>query len=217
MLNTDSNTVPFTTELLVRVVTEETTIQYYNYPVIQKMFSLEDLIQENILWFYKPMKSGEQRLAHYLKECTTQKHVINIIKSTCKQSIPELLRYNFAKNFPSSLNRTIKDDEDSSRSTEFIDMVRDEGESVEQQISIEDIYKAIEECSDMYLRAEQNLQELIKEHQAIIRDLLAGYKKSELQLKYQNFDTKFRHIQEIIRGLYYSQGTSVEAVLGIRK
>ena len=64
---------------------------------------------------------------------------------------------------------------------------------------------------------EQDLQELIQEHQAIVTDLLAGYKKSELQLKYINFDTKLRHIQEIVRGLYNSQGTSIEAVLGVKK
>lgn len=195
---------PFTTELLYAVVTESITKQYYQYPKIRARYQLEDLIQENILWFYKPMRNGEQRLEHYLKTCQSTPHVVSIIRLATSQSIPEMLRLNAEKYAPSSLNELIRDED----GDEFIDMVRDTSEAFDDQITTKDELQELIEC---YL-----LEDLTPEHLCLFRDLVQGYKSSELRSKYPNFKEKLEAIQNVVRTFYLDNGTSVEAVLGTR-
>ena len=213
MLNNSDNIKP-AEELLIKVVTAETTIWYYRYPSIQAIYELDDLIHENILYFYKYTKKGVQRLVDMLDKCTTQKHFINIIKATCRFQIPELRRLNYVKYFPLSLNRKMNS-QDNDDGDEHIDFVKDSHEDLTNSVEMSDLYDAIIQCSDLYLKRGQDLSELISDHLSIIRDLEAGYKKIELQSKYKDFDTKLKNIKEIIKSFYESNQTSVSSVLGI--
>ena len=129
----------FTTEMLYEVVTRTLADSYYDWPAVRAMYQLEDLVQNTMLWYYQPMRNGEIRIKHYMKEAPSVGWLISLVRLSCKQTIPEMMRLNAHKYFPSSLNVPMKDDTE----TEFIDLLASSDDSPEQQVIMETFIESI--------------------------------------------------------------------------
>ena len=229
----------FTEEYFMQFVKEILAKDYYRYPAVMGMFELDDLVQDTVMWYYQPMRNGEQRLAHYLKLYEgDMKHFWNTLKCGLKQTIPALMRYNFMKNIPMSLNVPLDSDDES---IEFLDALPDTSESLFSQVQYDDTLTQIKNT----LR-EENIKRIYKEAMKdnpnlnymefrlypmtiiqigprtaeqynIITDLLAGYKMTELRAKYSEFDKMLTEIRTAFTLYYEKHNTTVNEVLGARK
>ena len=130
----------FTTEMLIETITEVVVQKYYDYPKIKELYTIDDMIQENILWFYQPMRNGEQRLQHYLNEYSVPE-VLSIIRMATRQTFNEKLRYNAVKYNPMLTLNAPMNSEDAK---EFIDLVADTSEGIYSTIDTTDIYSALQ-------------------------------------------------------------------------
>lgn len=224
----------FTEAFFIEFVSNELAKQYYRYPKVQGMYELDDLVQDVIMWYYQPMRNGEQRLAHYLKLYDLQ-HFCNHLRFSLQQYIPALLRYNHMKYIPMSLNVPLDYDNES---TEFIDMIADETESYESKLTFidtfDEIKRALKESNTRKLykeakRLDPNLcydefkvypttiteiGPILRDQLNIISDLLHGYKPSELRNKYTNYDSLLRCVKSAVEQFYLAQGTDVNSILG---
>ena len=233
----------FSEEYFMQFVRQELAKQYYKYPVVQGMFELEDLVMDVVLWYYQPTRKGIVRLNYYMEQCNNNlNHFYNHLKYGLRQYVPALLRYNFMQNIPTSLNVPLDYD---SESTEFIDMVADEGESIESQISFGDTLDNIKVLLEAQLKKSLTMK-LFKEAKAsnpmlsykefsiypttivkvwptvrnqinIIKDLSDGYKASELREKYENYDSLIQTVKATIETYYQQHGEQVSEILGRRK
>lgn len=227
----------FTEEAFINFIRMELAKQYYRYPAVRSMFELDDIVYDVVLWYYQPMKNGEQRLAHYLK-AGNMNHFWNTLKYGLQQTIPALLRYNYMKNIPLSLNAPL--DQFEEETGEFLDTVKDETESIESKVQFDDtlqkIFEALKEANKQKLFKEEkknnpNLTKIefsldtsniiylgyvLEDQKNIILDLVRGFSKKELREKYEFFDNNITFIKSIIKAYYESQGTPVEVVLGVR-
>lgn len=229
----------FTEEYFMQFIKDELSKDYYHYPAVRGMFELDDLVQDTVMWYYQPMRNGEQRLAHYLKLYEgDMPHFWNTLKYGLKQTIPALMRYNFMKNIPMSLNVPLDSDDES---VEFLDVVPDASESIFSQVECTDtltqikntlreenikrIYKeAMKDNRDLnYMEFRLYPTTIIKvgsrtsEQLNIITDLLSGFKASELRLKYSEFDRMLNEIRTAFTLYYETHQTTVHEVLGSRK
>ena len=233
----------FSEEYFMQIVRQELAKQYYKYPAVQGMFELEDLVMDVVLWYYQPTRKGIVRLNYYMQQCNNNlNHFYNHLKYGLKQYVPALLRYNFMQNIPTSLNVPLDNE---SESTEFIDMVVDETEAVDSQVSFNDTLNNIKALLETQLKKSLTMK-LYKEAKMsnpsisynefsiypttivkvwpavrnqinIIKDLSDGYKASELREKYENYDSLIKTVKDTIETYYLQQGEKVLEVLGRRK
>lgn len=211
--------------------------QYNRYPVVQGMFELDDLVMDVVLWYYQPTRKGIVRLNYYMEQCNNNiNHFYNHLKRGLGQYIPALLRYNFMKNIPSSLNLPL--DSTDSESTEIIDMIEDKSESIDSIVQFNDtlnhIKGALKESLTLKLYADAKKKDpsikynefciypttiitvwpTVRNQLNIINDLTNGYKASELRMKYEDYDKLIQGIKNTITNYYQAQGENVYEVLG---
>lgn len=227
----------FSEEFFVSFVRNELSKYYYSYPKVREMFELDDIVQDVIMWYYQPMKNGEQRLAHYLSKCGFN-HFCNHLRSSLKQTIPALLRYSFMKNIPMSLNVPIDRDNET---TEFLDMIADKSESSDSLVQFSDllmqIKKSLQETRTISLYKEAlksnpslsynefriypstilSVWPIVREQINIVQDLMNGYKSTELRLKYKDFDILLQGVRSVVTNYYRSQGEDVFELLGRKR
>lgn len=168
--------------------------QYFRSPRIQSLFEFDDVVQDCIMWYYQPMKNGEQRLEHYKRECKSLAHLVNTIKLSLCQYIPGLLRLNYIKYAPTSLNVPLKDDSE----TEFIDLVESNDDPLETTFQLS-----------------QMIEELNDKQREVLNDIIAGETKTNMRLKYKDFDCILERIRDNIYLYYISSGDNLESEFNI--
>lgn len=233
----------FSEEYFMQFIRQELAKQYYRYPAVQGMFELDDLVMDVVLWYYQPTRKGIVRLNYYMQQCNYNlNHFYNHLKYGLRQYVPALLRYNFMQNIPTSLNVPLDNE---SESTEFIDMLADEKEAVDSQISFNDtldnikallesqlkksltmkLYKEAKESNPsisynefcIYPTTIVKVWPIVRNQMNIIKDLSDGYKASELREKYENYDNLIKILKSTIETYYQQYGETVSDLLGRRK
>lgn len=173
--------IEFTELELSDVIYNVITPQYYGNSTVQKLYQLDDIIQDCFLWYYKPMKSGEQRLEFLKRTCKSKAHLINTVKQGLYQYIPCYSRYSEFKNVPTSLNIQISDDSDD----EFLELIESHEDPVELQVIMS-----------------QMLEQLSEKQRRVLQDILNGQTKTSMRQKYSDFDYILEDIRDDIY-LYY--------------
>lgn len=203
--------IEYSAEDLHDLVSRVLAPQYYRWKTIRDMDCLESYVNEALLWYYQPMRNGEQRLAHYLSTCESKKHFENLIKLSLCEFIPGLMRLNSYKNNPDSLNKRMSPDDD----TEFIDMLEDKAESLDVTITTRDILSILtpEErnlVKDlMETGYEEEKQQMIQENRSE-RSIKRRLNPIDLHIKYENYDILIKGIRSKITNYYVSSGAAGE-------
>lgn len=184
----------FTTEMLYDVVRKTLADSYYDWPAVRAMYQFEDIVQQTMLWYYQPMRNGEIRIKHYMAKAPSVDYVIGMVRLGCKQTIPEMMRLNKHKYFPSSLNAPMKDDTD----TEFIDLLSSDEDSPEQQIILESFIESIK-------------QQLNERQNMLLTKVLTGEVEFKITLCSDNGYSKEENsdmgvIRKVAKQIYESNG-----------
>ena len=196
----------FTDAMLINVIREALAKYYYRSPQMKALFELDDLVQDCTMWFYQNTRDGMQRLEKYKISHKTVKHLVNAIKSGCKQYIPAALRLNEIKNAPDViLNKPV--DDEVSNSSEVLDFISSDSDSV---------FMGKYTSVDMQVRLSNMIGLLNHEQRIILNDITSGYTKTELRAKYKNFDTVLTDIKDSIYLYYLDSDSSINSEFGIK-
>lgn len=187
----------FTDQVLFDTVHYTLRTEYYKFEWAQDHYELEDLVQDCIMWFYMPTRTGALRLKQYKDRCKTLDHFINTVIHGCKQYMPAFNRYREVGNLKvtSSLNKLVSPDGE----TEVIDLLPNEEESVIDQVKISCI-----------------LQQLTEEQRELIKDLTSGYTKASLWEKYSDLYKRINNLRDDVYEIYVNSGLGLLEEFGIK-
>lgn len=186
--------IEFTELELEELIRDTLAPKYYQNATIQALYTFDDIVQDTIMWFYEPMRNGEQRLEHYRKTYDTKQHIINMIKFGLRQTIPAYSRYKDFKNIPASLSVPINSETDD----EFIDLIESK-----------------DEPTDMMVALSQMIEQLSEKQKQVLNDIIAGQTKTHMREKYKDFDDVLEDIRDDIYLYYISSGEDIESEFNI--
>jgi len=185
--------------------------------------TVDDLVQSLMLYYLSPMKSTKEiRLNYYIKKYNDKKHLENQIRLVAYQWPICQARRKEIKNKPISFDRDFNVDSDDN-SLAVIETIPDESSiaQVEDKLMIEDLINRLTELlNQLNLEAlrekskKDSLSFLIdmdnyiivynqtKIQLSLFKDLYYGYKRCELNKKYNNYSKHLMVLKNALSKIY---------------
>lgn len=190
--------------------------------------TVDDLAQITLLYYLSPMKNtGETRLNYYIKKYNDKNHIENQIRFSAYQMPLSQARRKEIKNKPISYDQDVGND---NYLLSIKDSYYDEHATlkIEDNLMLDDLFTELtEELNQINLDCLKkkskkdslsfiiDMNNYIKAYNqtkiqlAIVKDLYYGYKRCELNKKYNNYDRQMSIIRNAFLKLYPQYNKSI--------